>query len=145
MERTSSSARLESTVLAEQPAQSYTRRPQILVVDDDPDIRTVLVDLLESEGYHVTEASTAREALWHAGTTNFDAVLLDIGLPDADGLTVLDHLHAKLPALPVVMITAALVNDQGAASLARGAFSYLPKPFDRDELCFIIRQAVGRS
>lgn len=144
-ERTLSSARSESAVLTEQPPQYYTLQPQILVVDDDPDIRTVLVDLLESEGYYVTEASTAREALRYAGTTDFDAVLLDIGLPDADGLIVLSHLRAMIPALPVVMVTAALVKGQGADSLARGAFSYLPKPFDLDELRFIIRLAVERS
>ena len=145
LERESSSERLEAMVIAEPTEQSYSLPTQILVVDDDPDIRTVLFDLLESEGYHITEASTAHEALHRASTNDFDAVLLDIGLPDLDGLTVLSHLHASIPTLPVIMLTAAMLNGQWADSLTRGAFSCFPKPFDRDQLRLVIRLAVGRS
>lgn len=118
-------------------------RPEILVVDDDPDILIALLDLLESEGYVVTGAATCREALLRTQTTSFDAVLLDIGLPDGDGLSVLAHLHAAIPSLPVIMLTAVTSAAQRADALARGAFSYLAKPYHHDELRALICQALG--
>lgn len=118
---------------------------RILVVDDDADIRTVLRDLPESEGYQVTEASTTHEALVQTGASHFDAVLLAIGLPDADGLSILSYLQATIPTLPVIMLTASMFKDQSADSSARGVFSYLSKPFDRDQLRIVFRQAAGRS
>ncbi len=120
-------------------------RTRILVNDDDADIRTVLRDLLESEGYQVTEASTAHEALVQTEARYFDAVLLAIGLPDADGWSILSYLQATILTLPVIMLTASMFKDQWANSSARGAFSYLSKLFDRDQLRFVIRQAVGWS
>lgn len=72
---------------------------EILIVDDDPDIQTALHDLLESEGYTATNAAACRETLLHAQTMPFDAVLLDIGLPDGDGLSVLKHLKCSISSL----------------------------------------------
>jgi DNA-binding response OmpR family regulator len=91
------------------------KQPEILIVDDDPDIQTALHDLLESEGYAVTDATTCREALLHTQTMPFDAVLLDFGLPDGDGLSVLKHLKNSIPSLPVIMLTAATTADLRAS------------------------------
>ena len=71
--------------------------PAVLVVDDDPDILAALHDLLEHEGYQVTCASTCGGALAEATASPYDAVLLDIGLPDGDGLSVLDLLKEQHP------------------------------------------------
>ncbi|HSB46029.1 MAG TPA: response regulator [Nitrospira sp.] len=117
-------------------------QPEILIVDDDPDLQIILHDLLESEGYAVTEASTCREALLRAQTQFFDAVLLDIGLPDGDGLSVLNHFQESVPSLSVIMLTAATSTDLYADVLAQGAFTFLSKPYDHNELRLLVRQAI---
>ena len=120
-----------------------TAHPAILIVDDDPDILTALHDLLEHDGFLVTGASTCRDALAQVKTVDFAAVLLDIGLPDGDGLAVLQTIQAIVPPLPVIILTAFTSQDYRARSLSSGAFSYLTKPYDRDELRAVLRQAVG--
>jgi DNA-binding response OmpR family regulator len=122
---------------------SRFKQPEILIVDDDPDIQAALHDLLESEGYAVTDATTCREALLHTQTVRFDAVLLDIGLPDGDGFSVLRGLKNSIPSLPVIMLTAATTDDLRAESLAQGAFSFLPKPYNHHELRLLVRQAIN--
>lgn len=119
--------------------------PAILIVDDDPDILTALHDLLEYDGFLVTEVSTCRDALEQVRTVEFSAVLLDIGLPDGDGLTVLEIIQTSTPSLPVIVITAFTSQDYRAKSLSGGAFSYLTKPYNRDELRAVLRRAVDLS
>lgn len=119
--------------------------PAILIVDDDPDILTALHDLLEYDGFLVTEVSTGRDALEQVRTVEFSAVLLDIGLPDGDGLTVLEIIQTSAPSLPVIVITAFTSQDYRAKSLSGGAFSYLTKPYNRDELRAVLRRAVDLS
>jgi DNA-binding response OmpR family regulator len=136
---------LKVTVVSCAPEEDRLKQPEILIVDDDPDLQTILHDLLESEGYAVTEASTCREALLHAETTSFDAVLLDIGLPDGDGLSVLNHLQETLPSLSVIMLTAVTSTDLRATVLAQGAFSFLSKPYDHNELRLLVREAIGTT
>lgn len=72
----------------------------------------------------------------------FAAVLLDIGLPDGDGLAVLETIQAIAPSLPVIVLTAFTSQDYRAKSLSGGAFSYLTKPYNRDELRAVVRRAV---
>ncbi|MCX5721718.1 MAG: response regulator [Nitrospirae bacterium] len=122
-----------------------TGRPAILLVDDDPDILTALHDLLEHDGFLVTAVSTCRDALAQVRTVKFAAVLLDIGLPDGDGLSVLETIQAFAPSLPVIILTAFTSQDYRAKSLSRGAFSYLTKPYNRDELRTVLRRAVEMS
>jgi DNA-binding response OmpR family regulator len=122
---------------------SRFKQPEVLIVDDDPDIQSALHDLLESECYTVTNAATCREALLHAQAMPFNAVLLDIGLPDGDGLSVLRDLKNSIPSLPVIMLTAATTDDLRAESLAQGAFSFLPKPYNHNELRLLVRQAIN--
>ena len=117
--------------------------PAILIVDDDPDILTALHDLLEYDGFLVTEVSTCRDALEQVRTVDFSAVLLDIGLPDGDGLAVLEIIQTIAPSLPVIVLTAFTSQDYRAKSLSGGAYSYLTKPYNRDELRAALRRAVG--
>lgn len=124
---------------------SQTTLQAVLIVDDDPDILTALHDLLEHDGFSVTAVSTCRDALTQVRTTNFSAVLLDIGLPDGDGLAVLETIQALAPSLPVIVLTAFTALDYRAKSLSRGAFSYLTKPYNRDELRAVVRRAVDLS
>ena len=124
---------------------SRTTLQAVLIVDDDPDILTALQDLLEHDGFLVTAVSTCRDALTRVRTANFAAVLLDIGLPDGDGLLVLETIQAIAPSLPVIVLTAFTSQDYRAKSLSRGAFSYLTKPYNRDEIRTVVRRAVDLS
>jgi len=120
-----------------------TAHPAILIVDDDPDILTALHDLIEHDGFRVTGVSTCRDALAQVKTLDFAAVLLDIELPDGDGLAVLETIQTIAPSLPVIVLTAFASQDCRARSLSSGAFSYLTKPYNRDELRTVLRRAVG--
>ena len=118
----------------------------ILIVDDDPDIGVSLKDLLEGEGHKVEVVGTGAEALEHVQQKHFDAVLLDVGLPDKDGLTVLGEIVQSKPQLSIVILSAytSLEKTVGPLDL-QGAFAYLKKPYDREEIKSTIRKAVGLS
>lgn len=117
--------------------------PAILIVDDDPDIALVLHDLLSHAGYRVEVAGTGAEALAKAKLESFAAALLDLMLPDMDGLSVLTLLKEIDPVLPVIMLTAFVEVAKKHGSLTEGAFGYLTKPYDAEELKALIRRAVG--
>ncbi len=124
-------------------SSSAERFPAILIVDDDPDISLVLHDLLCHAGYRVDVAMTGAEALAKAKADSFAAVLLDLMLPDMDGLSVLTLLKEIDPLLPVIMLTAFVEVAKKHSSLTEGAFGYLTKPYDAEELKALIRRAVG--
>lgn len=115
----------------------------ILVVEDNPDLVIGLQDLLEHEGYHVIIAGTCTEALAEAQARRFNAVLLDLGLPDGDGLDVLNSLQVMDPTLPIIIVTASTAAERTVGSLSKGAFAYLTKPYNREELRAILRRAIG--
>ncbi len=130
-------------MLITQPSAMNSPPPTILIVDDDPDIALVLKDLLEHSGYLVQVASTGAEALTRAKAESVSAVLLDLMLPDMDGLSLLTLLKGLDPALPVIMLTAFVEVAKKHASLTEGAFGYLTKPYDGEELKALIKRAVG--
>ncbi len=114
----------------------------VLVVDDEPDICLALEDLLQHDGYTVRSVMTGREALHEAEQNQFGAVILDLGLPDLSGFAVLRGLEEFDPLLPVIILTASVQDSHTVESLRRGAFAYITKPYNRDELKIILRQAV---
>lgn len=116
---------------------------EILVVDDDPDISQALTDFLEHEGYRVHVASTGAEALARATRHQYGAVILDLGLPDVDGITVLSRVQEHDPKLPVIILTAYTASEKTAAALSRGAFALLTKPYNREQLKATLRRAIG--
>jgi PAS domain S-box-containing protein len=124
-----------------EPATSSA--PWILVVDDDPDISQVLTDLLEHDGFEVQVAATGTGAIAKSKEHHFGAVLLDLGLPDLDGLAVLQVLVENDPKLPVIILTAYKNDEKMIGSLSRGAFAYLTKPFNPAEVKATIRRAIG--
>ncbi|MFO0775814.1 MAG: ATP-binding protein [Nitrospiraceae bacterium] len=117
----------------------------ILVVDDDPDIRQLLVDRLTAHGYDVQVAGTGAEALDAIGTQRFAGVLLDIGLPVVDGLEVLRQVRRNNQHLPIVIATAAESKDLAVRSIGLGAQAYLLKPFSPRELDAVVSDWFGRS
>src|SRR5580698_6698759 len=107
---------------------------RILVVDDEPHVRTMIGSTLERQGYDVQLASSGREGLEILERNSFDLVLTDIVMQDGNGITLLERIHGQQPQLPVVMVTA--IHDISVAidSMRRGAYDYLLKPFERDHL-----------
>lgn len=116
---------------------------RILIVDDEAAIRSMMAALLQHRGYRTLEAETAEQAL--AGLQQdpaCDLVLADIILPGIDGLTLLDHIIADYPAIPVAMVTAIDDTQVAASAFRRGAVDYLLKPFDPAEFDSAILQAI---
>jgi DNA-binding NtrC family response regulator len=118
-------------------------RPAILLVDDDLDILTALQDLLEHDGYLVTAVSTCHDTLEQLRTDRYAALLLDNGLPDGDGLLLLQTIQETRPTLPVLILTAYITPDLTAEALSRGAFACLTKPYDPQEIKTLLRRAVS--
>lgn len=110
------------------------RPGKVLVVDDDPEVRQVLREFLSSRGYDVTTASGGAEAVAIVETTKPDLVLLDVAMPDMDGVETLKRIVAIQPALAVIMVTANADIGITSKLLALGAVDYVPKPFDLDYL-----------
>lgn len=111
---------------------------RILVVDDELHIRRLLRATLERAGYAVAEAVSARELLSVLPIDKPDLVLLDLGLPDRDGLELLPLLGA----VPVIVVSARERVDEKVAALDLGAADYVTKPFDSDELLARVRAAL---
>jgi two-component system KDP operon response regulator KdpE len=117
-----------------------TREPKLLVVDDEAAIRRLLGASLARAGYRVVEAGTAREALAALQIDKPDAVLLDLGLPDRDGLELVSLIKGTGAA--VLVISARDATDQKVAALDLGADDYVTKPFDSEEVLARIRTAL---
>lgn len=113
---------------------------RILIVDDDPDIRQVLLDRLESYGYAVNTAGNGREALELLKRQRFDGMLLDIHMPEIDGMEVLRRTREDHPALPVVMISASAPQSQAVKARDAGARDYLLKPIYPEALLQVVRR-----
>jgi DNA-binding NtrC family response regulator len=116
----------------------------ILIIDDEEIIREALEALLSSEGYRVRSAATGGEGLELLAGGPVDAVLLDLMLPDYDGLQVLEEIRRLDDELPVVMITAFGTIQSAIAATKQGAFHYFTKPFKNDEVLVVLRNAVER-
>ncbi|OYX37998.1 MULTISPECIES: response regulator [unclassified Sphingomonas] len=115
---------------------------QILIVDDEPAIRRLVRGAIERAGYSVSEAQTAAEALIEAHREGCELVLLDLGLPDRDGLELVTLLRAIDRA--VIVLTARDATAEKVAALDLGADDYVVKPFDTEELLARIRAALRR-
>lgn len=120
---------------------------KILVVDDDPEVRMATRDFLMSKGHDVTVAEGGREALRLVETINPDVVLLDVAMPDMDGMETLRRIVASHPTLPVIMVTANADIEITSKVLQMGAADYVPKPFDLDYLdqAVSIQLSAGRG
>jgi two-component system response regulator (stage 0 sporulation protein F) len=107
---------------------------RILVVDDDSEVRQLLRDFLSDRGYDVVVAESGLEALSTLDTQRPDLVLLDVAMPEMDGLETLKRMVMLDPPVPVIMVTANADISLTSKLLAIGAVDYIPKPFDLDYL-----------
>src|SRR5918996_2605727 len=118
------------------------KKDEIWVVDDDRSIRWVLEKALMQADMHVTSFIDADGVIRRLGQEVPDAVISDIRMPGTDGLSLLEHLRHLYPDLPVIIMTAYADLDRAVAAFQGGAFEYLPKPFDVDDVISIVRRAV---
>ena len=114
---------------------------KILIVDDELSMREFLELMLSAEGYHVDVASTGKQALQILDNHFYDLVLCDIRLGDMSGIDILKKSKAKYPESVVIMISAYATAENAVEAMNEGAYDYLPKPFDNDEL----KQTVAKA
>ena len=118
---------------------------KILVVDDDPSILKVIRMRLEAQGYHVVTAIDAQKAIDLAAENTFDMALLDLKLNGKDGIELMADLHQLNPEMPVIILTAYGTIKSAVAAMKKGAYSYLTKPFDHEELLLQTLNCLERS
>ena len=114
----------------------------ILVVDDEPIVLQSLGDWFRQDGYHVDTASNAKEALRLAAERHHDIALLDIKMPGVDGLELQERLAKEVPDLTVIVMTAYASIESAVRALKAGAYDYITKPFDPDDLSHLVRRAI---
>lgn len=112
---------------------------QVLIAEDNTGIAAFVAKGLRSAGYAPVVVGTAHEAWEHARTGEFDLLILDIGLPDADGFSVLRRLREARNSMPVIVLTARSSVTDTVAALEGGADDYMPKPFRFEELLARVR------
>jgi DNA-binding NtrC family response regulator len=117
-------------------------RPTILVADDDPTIRANLAMLLGAEGYAVVEAADGDEAARRLSDPAVSLALLDLRMPRRDGMDVLRQHQELLEETPVIVVTALGGSAAAIEAMKLGAFDYIAKPFDLDEVLFAVRRAL---
>jgi two-component system KDP operon response regulator KdpE len=117
--------------------------PVALLIEDEPQIRRFLRTALEAEGWIVHEADTARQGLVDAGTRKPDLLVVDLGLPDRDGVELIRDLRTW-SALPVIVLSARIAEKEKIAALDAGADDYLTKPFGVGELLARVRATMRR-
>ena len=118
---------------------------RILVVEDDQDLNRQLCDALTEQGYVVDRAFDGEEGHFLGDTEPYDAVILDIGLPEMDGITVLENWRSAGRAMPVLILTARDRWSDKVAGIDAGADDYVAKPFHLEEVMARIRALIRRS
>jgi len=118
--------------------------PRVLVVDDEPVVVNSIRKTLSRKSFRVEEAFSGREAMERISAESFDLVLLDMRLPDANGLDLVAEMKKRKPELRVVIVTGYASIDTAVEAIKRGANDYMPKPFTPDELSTITSKVLGR-
>ncbi len=118
---------------------------RVLLAEDEPDLAGQLKGILEDNGYAVDHAADGEEGYFMGKTEPYDAVILDLGLPEIDGITVLNKWRDKGLTMPVLILTARDTWSDKVAGLDAGADDYLAKPFKLEELLARLRALIRRS
>ena len=118
--------------------------PTILVVEDNLDLRELIAETLELDGFTVTQACDATSALTHLQRFRFDAVVIDLRLPDADGMRVLDRALDKYPEIVSVVVSGYGGVTEAVAAMKRGAHDFLIKPFELPQLSAVLKTGLDQ-
>jgi len=116
----------------------------VLIIDDEAEIRESLETLLGLEGYLVESAANGEEGLARIGERSFDLILLDLALPDRDGMELLAEIHVQDPDLSIIMITAYGTVENAVKAMQGGAVNFVQKPWDNEKLLADVRAAIAR-
>ena len=122
--------------------EKQVQKGSILVVDDEPIVLRSLSEWFREEGYHTDAAKSATEALRFVGEHVYDVAFVDIVMPGIDGLTLQARLAAASPDLTVVIMTAYASVESAVKALKAGAYDYVTKPFDPEELSLLVRRVL---
>mgnify|MGYP000910523395 CR=1 FL=1 len=120
-------------------------RASVLIVEDDEAVGTVLVALLGQHAFDALHVTSAEEALRVLEKRPFDAVISDVRMPGMDGVALLKVLGQRFPELPVVLLTAHGSVPLAVEAMKAGAVDFMLKPFDRDEISFVLQKAIARG
>jgi DNA-binding NtrC family response regulator len=120
---------------------SHTQ-PSILVVEDEPNLRQLIADYLESQGLAVAQAETGADAVARLHGFAYDGLVVDLRLPDADGMTILDEALTRFPGMHAVVITGCGGVAEAVQAIKRGAIDFLVKPFQLAQLAQVLRAAL---
>jgi DNA-binding NtrC family response regulator len=134
----------EAVVISRSMSDVLPTHGCVLIIDDEAEIRESLQTLLEIEGYAVETAANGGQGLLKLGDRSFDLVLLDLALPDRNGLELLPEIRALDPQVSVIMITAYGTVEDAVHAMQSGATNFLQKPWDNEKLLADVRAAVGR-
>ncbi|MBI3995574.1 MAG: sigma-54-dependent Fis family transcriptional regulator [Nitrospirae bacterium] len=115
---------------------------RILVVDDEPNMLGLFKKVLEKEGYEVATASSGEEAVKMLGTEWFDLLIADLKMPGLSGLELLKKVKSLVPTLPCIMLTAHGTIDSAVAAMKEGAYDYLTKPINNEEIKMTVKKAL---
>ena len=117
---------------------------RVLVVDDEESVRNLLQRILEGAGYQVTTAANGKEALYKVSLGETELVLLDIKMPEMSGIEVLSKLTANSPDTCAIMVTSVAETETAVEAMKLGAYDYILKPFDRDDVLQKVLEAIER-
>ena len=123
--------------------QPVTLPRRVLVVDDEPLLRWSVAETLSDRGFDIVETGDAEGARAAVRNAGFDAVLLDLQLPDSSDLSLLRTLHALSPATPLILMTAFGSPELEHDALALGAYRVVDKPFEIDDLAHVVTEATA--
>jgi DNA-binding NtrC family response regulator len=118
---------------------------RVLIADDERPQRDILQMILEAEGFGTSTAGNGRQALEAARSEPFDIVLTDLKMPDLNGIELLSELQRAQPGQCVILMTAHGTIDSAVDAMRKGAFDYLTKPLEKDELLLVLRRAMERN
>ncbi len=121
------------------------KKKRILFVDDDREMRQLIVDFFHSEGYKVTEAANGKDALEQLSDEEFDVVITDLRMQEMDGLSLLRQIRIGSPNLPVILITAFGSIETAVEAIKEGATNFIPKPLKMQTLKAIVDKAVEQK
>ncbi len=125
-------------------ADSVPMAGSVLIIDDEAEIRESLQTLLEMESYDVETAATGQQGMNRIGQRAFDLILLDLALPDRNGMDILADVRAQDPGLSIIMITAYGTVENAVKAMQSGASNFVQKPWDNEKLLADVRAAVAR-
>ncbi|MDR2385973.1 MAG: sigma-54 dependent transcriptional regulator [Deltaproteobacteria bacterium] len=118
---------------------------RILIVDDEEHIRKIMSIMLTKRGYHCRTAESAKEALRVVAKETFDVVFSDLNMPGMDGLGLLAQLRTEVPDTLVIMVTAFASIDTAIKAMKEGAYDYIAKPFNEEEIVLVLEKALERG